>query len=76
MVAENNLYKYSGALEKLNFKKEIEKNGSRSVELFFSFDIVNLVLCNDVYFEIDSLFVRFVNILHFTAVLTWSTAGF
>ena len=41
MVAGNNLYKYSGALEKLNFKKEKDKNGSRTVELFFSFDIVN-----------------------------------
>ena len=40
--------KYGDALEKFNEKKEIEKKCSRTVELFFSFDIVNSSSYKDV----------------------------
>jgi hypothetical protein len=52
MVDDNLEKKYRDALEKFNEKKEIEKKCSRTVELFFSFDIVNSSSYKDVnYFE-------------------------
>ncbi|MDL2302177.1 hypothetical protein LJC58_07475 [Lachnospiraceae bacterium OttesenSCG-928-D06] len=49
MVDNNELaLKYGGALEKINEKKEIGKKCSRTVELFFSFDIVNSSSYKDV----------------------------
>lgn len=48
MVDDNNkLELYSDALEKINRNINDEKKGSRSVELFFSFDIVNSSLYKD-----------------------------
>lgn len=49
MVNDNKLEElYSDALEKINKKNEDEKKCSRSVELFFSFDIVNSSLYKDI----------------------------
>lgn len=48
MVEDNKLERlYSDALEKINRNTQDEKKGSRSVELFFSFDIVNSSLYKD-----------------------------
>lgn len=47
MVDDNRLKLYSDALEKINKNTQNEKKGSRSVELFFSFDIVNSSLYKD-----------------------------
>ena len=49
MVSSNNdkLKLYGYALEKINKNTNDEKKGSRSVELFFSFDIVNSSLYKD-----------------------------
>lgn len=49
MVDDNNKLEqlYSDALEKINRNTNDEKKGSRSVELFFSFDIVNSSLYKD-----------------------------
>lgn len=48
MVDDKNLEKlYSDALEKINKNINDEKKGARSVELFFSFDIVNSSLYKD-----------------------------
>lgn len=48
MVDAKNLEKlYSDALEKINKNTNEDKKGSRSVELFFSFDIVNSTLYKD-----------------------------
>lgn len=48
MVDDNKLEQlYSDALEKINRNTNDEKKGARSVELFFSFDIVNSSLYKD-----------------------------
>ena len=49
MVEDKKLEQYSDALEKINENTNSEKKGSRSrsVELFFSFDIVNSSLYKD-----------------------------
>ena len=49
MVEDKKLEQYSDALEKINENTNSEKKGSRSrsVELFFSFDMVNSSLCKD-----------------------------
>lgn len=48
MVDDSKLEKlYSDAVEKINKETIVEKKGSRSVELFFSFDIVNSSLYKD-----------------------------
>ena len=48
MVDEKKLKLYSDVLEKINKNTNDEKKGSRSVELFFSFDIVNSSLYKDI----------------------------
>lgn len=58
MVNNNKLEVYSDALEKINRTTNNEKKGTRSVELFFSFDIVNSSLYKDVnYFGWQSVLI-------------------
>lgn len=47
MVEDKKLEQYSEALEKINQNTNDEKKRARSVELFFSFDIVNSSLYKD-----------------------------